>query len=108
MLVLNCRDTILYSKEMILYPENIANGNTEHTILPNPGADYMQLWDTHGGDKTIKIYDMAGKLVYNYHSVGNELQTGLKIYTPSLKKGMYIVRIIGEGDSWENKWIKND
>lgn len=81
----------------------IANIN-KFLIYPNPAKDIVCIeFENKNSDYTIEIYDMSGRLVTQKHNCN--YQNFLNI--ENLTNGLYIVKIIYENYSYQNKLIIN-
>lgn len=81
----------------------IANIN-KFLIYPNPAKDIVCIeFENKNSDYTIEIYDMSGRLVTQKHNCN--YQNFLNI--ENLTNGLYIVKIICENYSYQNKLIIN-
>jgi hypothetical protein len=70
-------------------------------IYPNPASDYIVLNGDASAD--ISIYDLTGKRVSEHFNVS----AGEKIYVDNLNEGIYILKVIQEGNTTEIKLVKH-
>ncbi|MDD2637239.1 MAG: T9SS type A sorting domain-containing protein, partial [Bacteroidales bacterium] len=85
--------------------EYIVNKDNELAVYPNPASNIVTIeFDNNNNtDYTIEIFDMSGRLVIQ--KVSCDYQNYLNI--ENLTNGLYMVRIIYENFSYQNKLIIN-
>ncbi|WP_445748913.1 glycosyl hydrolase 53 family protein [Polaribacter sp.] len=80
--------------------EITSDKNKSYQIFPNPGSDVLQIISLNEVLKSIQIFDINGRLIFQKNS--RNFTESLKIY--QLSKGMYILKINNEKSI---KFIKN-
>lgn len=74
-------------------------------MYPNPASDFVNLNMNQNGKYSIKIYDMAGKSVYTESKKEINADSVVKIPVSGLQKGIYLISIEGENQSYSKKLI---
>ena len=69
-------------------------------VFPNPAKDYIQISGIENA-KTVLITDLNGRLMLTKKLVTND-----NIYVGNLTKGMYIVKVISDNKTTEQKIVK--
>ena len=70
--------------------KQIAENNLK--IYPNPAKNFINIETRLPGDKTFKIYNVTGQVLF--HSILNNMNS--KVDVSSLKKGMYLITLEGD------------
>jgi PKD repeat protein len=85
----------------------VGEGNgLSFNIYPNPVKDELVIrFAGQPADSRIVIINQLGQVLYDYQTNGNQ---HFVINTSSMSKGVYVLRIYGEGGSSERKFIKVD
>ncbi|GAA4425582.1 T9SS type A sorting domain-containing protein [Pontibacter saemangeumensis] len=97
-----------YSNVIAVSAEGLAS-DMQLQAYPNPFQDELNITVTapNNGSASLKLFDVQGRLV---HTGTIELQAGLNEYTlplRSVRKGMYILRLTGNGINGTIKVLKN-
>lgn len=83
-----------------IYLESYTNINdksvNESAVYPNPAKDILYISGATG--KTVKIYNVAGKLAYE-----NAIEADFSISTDRFNQGLYIIQIIGQNSIESHK-----
>ena len=84
--------------------EYIVNKDNEFTVYPNPTSNIVTIeFDNNNTEYAIEIFDMSGRLVLQ--KISSDYQNYIDVN--KLKNGLYIVKIIYENYSYQNKLIIN-
>jgi len=92
----------------ILYGENTT---VKLSASPNPATNYtvLSITSENTSTGTLQIVDMSGRIL---HQKGMKLEQGTNNVmlneVEKLKKGMYIIRILANGEVFTQKLIKSD
>lgn len=78
--------------------ENLINSKV--SLYPNPSKGSFNLEGNFADNNVVKIYNMAGKMVYS-----TMLQKGLNTLTPNINSGIYIVEISSNNIKLKKKLI---
>jgi hypothetical protein len=99
--------SISYSKHLVLSKADI---DIIPTVFPNPGNDELTLRfaTINDGNVSVELYSMFGNKVYSgQNSVVSGLQN-ITIPVSNLSSGAYIVRISGQSNNYQLRWVKNN
>jgi len=84
--------------------EYIVNNDNEFIVYPNPASNIVTIeFDNNNNEYSIEIFDMSGRLVLQ--KISSDYQNYIDVN--NLKNGLYMVRIIYENYSYQNKLIIN-
>jgi hypothetical protein len=82
---------------------------TKNTIgvYPNPFNDYFQVipGKSMNADATVQIVDLCGKVVYN-EKISIKGQTEFTVQPKSLKRGVYFLTVLSQGELYTQKIIR--
>ena len=80
----------------------------QSSLYPNPGRDYFRLsWPEHDDDPKdwdMWVYDLTGRVIHRIPNVTN----GANVQTAGWGRGVYVIRVRGEGVVYEARWIHID
>lgn len=79
----------------------IENDMLQLSLFPNPAQDYLILSSDNNALKMVQLIDAQGRVVLEDSSTDTEMRLAF----PSLKAGIYLVRIESEGQQTERKLI---
>jgi PKD repeat protein len=86
--------------------QGIGEGNgPAFSIYPNPVKDELIIRFAGQANSKVVIMNQLGQILYNHETSGSQQ---FVINTSALSKGIYVVRIYGEGGSSERKFVKVD
>jgi hypothetical protein len=75
------------------------------SMLPNPANDQVMLYfNALKGTATVSIVDLSGK-VYSNEVLGEVYQRSFSMDTRSLSNGVYIVSVVKEGASFQQRLV---
>jgi len=97
--------SLIFVKNLIDDPRFIASDNNEGQqikIYPNPVQDQLKIEVPDAEDLQVYIFSVTGQLMYE----GKELDVQESINVANFKKGLYIVKVISDGEIFTTKLIK--
>lgn len=97
----NCTDIFYIGIDDVMIAQNALavtdSQKAKISVYPNPASDFMQISNV-GPVKTIRIFDMSGKLVEQTASTNIDVQ--------KLQKGQYILNVHTDNEIISRKFIK--
>ncbi|MFZ4106171.1 Omp28-related outer membrane protein [Flavobacterium sp.] len=93
--VVNAKSLVLNT----LAVDSNSYNNDQVQINPNPASDYFNINNLKGGDYTITIYDMLGKVVQTVESNNVIENESVTIPVKGISTGQYIVNIASAASS---------
>lgn len=91
--------------------QNAASSAPQFTVYPNPAQDFVTVAMDNSTRKDldgyIKIYDLAGKLVWSKAIAASEQKRREQINISSLKSGIYFIEATIDGKVSHQKFVKN-
>ncbi|EAQ39850.1 fungalysin metallopeptidase (M36) [Dokdonia sp. MED134] len=88
-------------------PDNVCGlsteefSSTEVLLFPNPASSSVQITWGNNTLKSITIYDMLGKLIFNEKIKDNQIQTSFDV--SNLNTGIYLVQLSDESNNLTTK-----
>jgi len=98
-------DSEEYFKEM-LTDVKLNDMPEEIKIYPNPAREFLTIQYPYHDDPIVYIVNESGKVVYLKKDVGMDCGT-LNVNVSSFASGVYIIKIIRDGEVFVEKFIKN-
>jgi polyhydroxybutyrate depolymerase len=85
------------------FPSSICNKHVKEnaSIYPNPAKNFIRISSEISENSTIKIFDISGKEILS--QIANSYQTEINI--SGFAEGIYIVKVINNNVTYENKII---
>lgn len=75
------------------------------SIYPNPATDVVNVQIAQSGEYAVKIYDLAGKEVFNQAASYFNENTAVTLPVSSLAEGIYMISLEGEKQSFTKKLV---
>lgn len=78
--------------------------NNTLNVYPNPAANYLEVTLPAKNAFTLRVYDVAGKLLEEKRiHAGNEKYT---LHTEGLSKGMYFIQLVSDNKKYQTNFVK--
>jgi len=98
----SCQAKIYYNSpfQKIVQPEIIDYGDISMQVLPNPnkGVFDIKLIGNENSTSRLFMFDMMGRKIYEERINKNSPEYYVNLSFPELASGMYVIRLIGNGD----------
>lgn len=80
------------------------NSNAEFSVFPNPVSDFLTLEFPYSQNALIRIIDLKGN---EYAHFKNENKTSVQLDLSDLEKGVYVIQVITETQSYSKQIVIN-
>src|SRR5258706_4251916 len=94
-----------------VHEQNSSSPSSMISVYPNPAEDFVMVAMNNSTrpylQRSLRIYDMAGKMVLNKNVAADEEKRKERIDISSLKSGIYFIETIVDGMISHQKFVKN-
>lgn len=89
----------------VLATQTLNGPDTRFSLQPNPSSNQFEVavFGPIGANSQLEVIDMQGKVVFHSNSVNNKIT----IPVSNWSAGMYMVRLLDNGQVFQKKFIKN-
>lgn len=89
----------------VLATQSLNGPDTRLALQPNPSSNQFDVavFGPIGANSQLEVIDMQGKVVYRAETVSNKLTIPVKDWS----NGIYMVRLLDNGQVFQQKFIKN-
>lgn len=89
----------------VLATQTLNGPDTRFSLQPNPSSNQFDVavFGPIGANSQLEVIDMQGKVVFHSNSVNNKIT----IPVSNWSAGMYMVRLLDNGQVFQKKFIKN-